>query len=722
MNHILFFLFFFNFIFSQDKEYTIENIFSSPSFKQKTLSGIQWIENGNAFSFLEMDTITKKQNVIRFEISSQKKSILFSEENLKLENDNFSIHNYFWSPDENYIVFTGTLTARSLKSGGNIFLYNVKEKKFSQITNSEEEQLNIKFSPNSNQIGFVRNNNLFVYDIQTQTEIQLTFDGEKHILNGHFDWVYEEEFSIIDGWKFSDDEKYIAYWQLDERNVPSFPIVDLIPLHQNVNEMKYPKAGDKNSIVKIGVVNLETKKNIWIDIQDATDSSQDIYIPRIKWTKRKNELSFQKLNRLQNKLELYFADVTTGKSKLILTETSSTWIEVENDNPHFVKDGFIISSEKDGFNHLYFYDMNGDLQNQITKGNFDIQSISAIDSENEIIYFTAGYPTPIEKNLFKINFDGKNFQRITNETGTHMINFSPNKKKFIDYYSNANMPTKVFFFNTNGEKIFTYEENNVLALNEYKISQKKFFQFKTTENIQLNGWMIYPHNFDESKKYPVLVYVYGGPNSQTVLDMWGREFWWHQLLAQKGYFIVSVDNRGTGFRGKNFKSITYKNLGHFESQDQIETAKYLSTLSYIDKSRIGIFGSSYGGYMVLNTLAESENIFKVGISVAPVTNWKFYDAIYTERYMQTPNLNEEGYKKSAPTEKANMIEEKLLLIHGSGDDNVHFQNSVVMIDEMIKHNAQFETMFYPNRLHGISDKKARIHLYTKMTNFLLNEL
>ncbi|MBS4029758.1 MAG: S9 family peptidase [Ignavibacteriales bacterium] len=734
MKHTILFLFFL-FLFGNQisytqqrtKEYTIEDIFSSPSFQGKSIRGMQWIENGKAYSFLETDTSTKRTNVMRYDVESGKKTVLIDGMKLKLANDTsaFNIQNYFWSKDEQQIIFTGTLVARAVKSGGNFYLYTIKSGEFIQVTNTMEEQVNIQFSPNSKMIGFVRANNIFVYDIATKTETQLTFDGAEHIINGHFDWVYEEEFSIINGWEFSPDGKYIAYWQLDENRVPEFPINDFLPTHQNVSQMRYPKAGDKNSIVKIGVVEIATKQNKWLDFGEPMDSTQDTYISRMQWTGKPNELSFQKLNRLQNKLELYFADVTTGKSKIVLTEESKTWVESENSNPHFLKNGngFLWTSERDGYNHIYFYDMNGKLIRQLTKGKWDVASVSAVDEKNELVYFTAGNPTPMEKQLFSVELDGSEPKRISESKGNHGINFSPDRKYFVDSYSDANTPTKIALRKSNGKLVRMIEENPLKAFDEYPYSQKEFFTFKTSDGVELNGWMIKPHNFDAAKKYPVFMNVYGGPGSQTVTDAWGgRDVWWYQMLAQKGYMIVSVDNRGTGFRGKDFKSITYKNLGKWEANDQVEAAKYLGTLPYVDKSRIGIWGWSYGGYMTLMALEAGQDVFKAGISVAPVTHWKFYDTIYTERFMQTPQLNPDGYKESAPSEHAEKIKSNLLLVHGTGDDNVHWQNSVTMADAMIKNNVQFQTMFYPNRMHGIGDKAARLHLYTMFTKFLMEKL
>ncbi len=708
------------------KEFTIDDIFVSGKFTPKSIRGFQWMEHGKSYSYLETDTAKKQTDIWKYEISSGKKVKIVDGSKLILSEGEkpFSIQNYFWSPDEKMLLFTGSLVARSLKTGGNIFLYDMSSGRFKQLTHSEQNQMNFKFNPDGKKIGLVRANNIFVLDIESGKEQQLTSDGAEHILNGHFDWVYEEEFSIIDGWQWSPDGSSIAYWQLDENRVPEFPIMNFLPLHEDVTRMRYPKPGDPNSIVRIGVVSLATERTTWMDIGAPFDTSQDVYIPRISWVPRVNKLMIHRLNRQQNKLDVLVADPTTGTSKTILTEVEKTWVDIKTDYVFLKKsDNFIWSSERDGYLHLYLYGFDGKLVRQLTQGSWDVDKVAGVDEQRGKVYFTASVVSPIDRSLYAVSLEGQGFKRITKQDGNHAINMSPDASVFLDTYSDANTSPSVELCKNDGARIATILGGGIDALKEYTLSEKKFFTFKTTDGVELNGWMMKPADFDPSKKYPVLMYVYGGPGSQTVTNAWDRSYFlWNQLLAQKGYIIVSVDNRGTGSRGKEFKSITYKNLGKWESNDQIEGAKYLATLPYVDGSRIGIWGWSYGGYMTLMSMCLGADIFRAGVSVAPVTHWKFYDNIYTERYMLTPKDNPEGYEQSAPLTHAKNLKGKLLEIHGTADDNVHWQNTVSMVDELIKQGKQFETAFYPGGFHGIAGGKARAQLFTKITNFILGNL
>lgn len=707
------------------KEFTVEDIFGTSKFLSKSIRGFQWIEGGKAYSYLETDTATNHVDIWKYDVATGNKVKLVSAEKLiaKEGDKPHSVQNYIWSPDEKKILFTGTLRSRGLKSGGNFYLYDLASEQFRQLTNTEQHQVNVKFSPDGTMIGFVRANNIFVMDVHSGRETQLTFDGADHVLNGHFDWVYEEEFGIIDGWQWSPDGKHIAYWQLDENRVPDFPIMDYLPLHQKVERMRYPKAGDPNSIVRIGVVSLSSRQTKWIDIGEPLDSTQDTYVPRIHWTSKANVLAIQKVNRRQNRLDLILADVTTGKSKVILTETEKTWVDVRDDLRFLKKtDAFIWSSERDGFLHLYLYDLNGKLIRQLTQGRWPVDQLLGVDEVRGIVYFSAAVTSPLERDVYAVNLNGKGFRRITRETGTNSANFAPDFLAFLHTFSDAHTPPRISLRKNDGALIRVVEEGTIEALNEYRISRKTFFTFRTSEGGELNGWMIKPHDFDPGKKYPVFMYVYGGPGSQTVRNRWdGGTFLWYQLLAQKGYIVVSVDGRGTGARGKEFESITYKNLGEWETKDQIEAARYLATLPYVDGSRIGIWGWSYGGYIALMSMLLGADVFKAGISGAPVTHWKFYDTIYTERYMLRPKENPEGYERSAPLTHAGKLKGELLLIHGTADDNVHWQNTVSMVDALIKEGKQFQTFYYPGHYHGVGGK-ARVHLYEMMTRFVLERL
>lgn len=691
------------------KEFTLEDLFTGNKFAGKAIRGFRWIEGGKAYSYLEVDTATKKSDIWRYDVASGKKSKLVSARQLVVNatDESFAIQNYVWSPNEKMILFTGTLAARSLKSGGNLFLYDLDRKSFRQLTDSREEQVNVKFSPDGLMIGYVRNSNIFVQNIQSGREIQLTTDGAEHVFNGKFDWVYEEEFSIIDGWQWSPDSKRIAYWQLDENRVPEFPIVDLAPLHNTVTRQRYPKAGDPNSIVRIGVVDLASKKTVWADIGAPPDSTQDTYVPRIQWTTSSNLLAVERLNRHQNQLDLTLVDASTGAATTVLTERDEAWLDVERDDLQFLKSGreFIWSSERDGYRHIYLFDMRGELVRQLTQGNWDIDRIYGVDEKGGRIYFSAAVISPMDREVYSVKLDGTGFRRLTKENGTNSANFSPDFSAFLHSFSDVNTPTKSILRKNDGTLIRIIEDGEIAALNDFKLSPKTFFTFKTTDGVTLNGWMIKPIDADPSKRYPVIMTVYGGPGSQTVQNSWGGTgFLWHQMMAQKGYMVVSVDNRGTGMRGRDFERVTYRNLGKWETNDQIEAARYLASLPYVDGTRIGIMGGSYGGYMTLMCMLQGADVFKAGIASSSVTSWKFYDTIYTERYMLTPEENPDGYKESAPLTHAAKLKGRLLIVHGTADDNVHLQNSTSMMTELIKHNKQFETAIFPGSKHGIRDR------------------
>jgi dipeptidyl-peptidase-4 len=703
-------------IISQKKKYTLEDMYSNPSIYGQSLRGVKWIEGGDKFSFLKSEQGLRVSSIFSYDVKTGEENLLVSATDLKLQEDEepLTIRNYEWSPDERYILFTGTLRARSVKSSGTFYLYDLNKKKFFVIAESEMEQVNTSFSPNGKKLAFVRGNNLFVTDIETKIEKQLTFDGSDVILNGHFDWVYEEEFKIIVGYDWSPDSKHIAFWRLDQSNVPVMKIAVWDSVYDRIEEMRYPKAGMNNSLVQIGVVNIDGAKTTWMDIGTETD----IYIPRIKFTNDVDLLFIQRMNRLQNKLELLSADIRSGKTKIILTENDTAWVSVFDDLYLLNNEQhFIWSSERDNFKHLYLYDYSGNLVNQITQGNWEVDNLILVDEESNELYYTSNERGTIYTDLYSIKFDGTGKRRLTSEAGNHSADFSPNGRFYIGRYSNANLPASTSIYNNEGEKIRDIFLPNTSVFDEYTLSEVEFLTFTTSDGVELNAAMMVPPDFDETKKYPVIIYNYSGPGSQTVIDIW-RPSLWNQVMTNNGYIIFMLDNRGTGGRGKDFKNIVYKNLGYWEVNDLIEGVKYLSTLPYVDSERIGIWGSSYGGYIAALAILKGADYFKAAVASALVSHWKFYDTIYTERYMQTPQLNPEGYEDSSPLNYADKLKGKLLIVHGTSDDNVHFQNTVQLVDQLIKHNKQFQTMFYPGKRHGGFGR----HFIQLMTDFFLNNL
>ena len=584
------------------------------------------------------------------------------------------------------------------------------------------KQMYADFAPAGNKVAYVIDNNLFYHDLSNNNEQQVTTDGEVNsIINGGSDWVYEEEFALVRSFEWSPDGKKIAYYRFDESEVPEFTMPYYYgELYPEQYTFKYPKVGEVNSIVSIWIYDLETGSKV------IAKTGNEEYIPRIKWIDTAN-LCVTTLNRLQNELTLLKVNAADGNSSVLFKETAEHYLDI-NDDLTFLNDGsgFIWRSEMDGYSHLYHIGMDGKVVKQITSGNWDVSEVLGFDEVNGYIYYVAGETSPMERNLYAVRVDGYKKRRISEGSGTHGIDFSKGYKYYIDVKSEINKPYYITLHNGNGKQIRVLQDNQALndKIAALDIKDAEFFSFETSEGVSLNGYMMKPANFDASKKYPVFMYVYGGPGSQTVQNSYGGfNYFWFQMLTQQGYIVVSVDNRGTGARGRDFRTVTYENLGKYETMDQIEAAKWLGKQSYVDASRIGIFGWSYGGYMTALCLTKGADVFKAGISVAPVSNWKFYDNIYTERYMGTFESNPDGFDVNSPTSYTDQIKDgSLLLVHGTGDDNVHWQNSAELINSLVRSNKQFDLMIYPDRNHGIYGGNTRYHLYKKMTDFILENL
>jgi len=580
-----------------------------------------------------------------------------------------------------------------------------------------------EFSPDGNKVAYVKENNLYYYDLNTKKETQITNDGKiNEIINGAPDWVYEEEFSFNKAYQWSPDSKNLAFIRFDESNVKEFNLTMYENLYPTWYKYKYPKAGEDNSIVNVKIFNLKSNKTLNVDIGEETD----IYIPRIKWTQDASKLSVQRLNRLQNHFEILLADASTGKTSLLYNETNKCYVEV-NDNLTFLKNKkeFILTSEKGGYNHIYLYDITGKEIRQITKGDWEVTKFLGINEETNMLYYISTEMSPTQRDMYSIKIDGTGKTKMTQKPGVNDVDFSEGFKYYVNYHSSANVPSSVVLYNIKGKQIRVLEDNADLQakIKEYKINNKEFFTFKTSEDVELNGWMIKPYNFDETKKYPVFMTVYGGPGRQTVMDDWEYTALWHQHIANLGYIVVSVDNRGTDGRGSEFRRSTYGQMGKLETMDQIEAAKYLGSLPYVDAKRIGIQGWSYGGYMSTLCITKGNEFFKTAIAVAPVTNWRYYDSIYTERYMGLPKDNADGYDENSPINFVKKLKGKYMLVHGTADDNVHFQNTVELVDALVQADKQFDLMFYPNSNHGIyTGRNTRYHLFTKMTDFIKENL
>lgn len=707
--------------FSQNdyKKITLDDIYKKNKFRQKSVQGLRSMNDGIHYTVLEGRSAIVKYS---YKSGNPVDTLL----NLNDYKDLSAIGNYAFSEDEHKIliatdihpIYRRSFTAR-------YFIFNRDKETLEPLSKKGAQKL-ATFSPDASKVGFVRNNNLFVKNLVTGEINQITHDGRhNHIINGTTDWVYEEEFAFTQGFHWSPNGDKIAFYKFDESRVKKFHMTMYRDsLYPEDYTFKYPKAGEKNSIVKIFVYDLKNETTKEMD----TGAETDQYIPRIKWTKENDKLCMIRMNRLQNKIEIMMANANTGESEVIYEETDEYYIsQIGDDYPTFLNDGahFIIYSEKSGYNHLYLYDMQGNLIQQIIEGKWEVTEFIGYDEKTERIFYASAEESPLKRSIYSIKKNGTDKREITDKDGWNSANFSSGFKYYINYHSKANVPLRVTLHKRNGELIRVLEDNDELnkKADEYGFQEKQFIKINTpSSNYDLNAYMITPPDFDKDKQYPLFMYLYGGPGSQEVTDSWGGRMAWFQMLAQRGYVVAVVDNRGTGGRGEQFKKMTYGQLGKYETIDQIEAARFFGDKRYIDAGRIGIFGWSYGGYMSSNCLFQGNETFSMAIAVAPVTNWRYYDTIYTERYMGLPQDNADGYDDNSPINHVDGLKGDYLLIHGTGDDNVHFQNSIELAEELVQADKQFEMQFYPDKNHGIYGGNTTYHLYTRMTDFIEENL
>ncbi|MGA3014047.1 MAG: DPP IV N-terminal domain-containing protein [Bacteroidales bacterium] len=702
------------------KKITLDDIFKNRKFASRGISGLNSMKDGEHYYQLKKDSI----NVYEYATGNLTQTLVTSKDLIPAgDTAPISMGNFSFSMDEKKILFsTDEEPIYRHSSKANYYFYEIAGKKLSLLSKAGKQRL-ATFSPDGTKIAFVRDNDIFMVDLITGKEKQVTKDGKiNEIINGATDWVYEEEFEFSQAFFWSPDSKNITFYRFDESKVKEYQLTYYGDLYPEQYKYKYPKAGEDNSRISIFIWNVSSGKSKQVDI----GQEQDIYIPRVKWTEDPAVLAFYRMNRHQSKLELLLAAANSGKSHIIYTEENKDYIEI-NDHWYFLKDksGFLLTSEKDGFRHIYLYAMDGKLIRQVTSGKWEVTDIAGVDEVNKRLYYVSTEVSPLERNLYSIGLDGKNKTCLTPKKGYNVPEFSSNCKYFVNRWSDINTPSVNTVDKSDGTEIRTLQDNAKLkeTLKDYGFSKAEFFTFKTNDGVELNGWMLKPPDFDPSKKYPVLFTIYGGPGSQTVMNLWGMVSSWDQLLAQNGIILVSVDNRGTGARGEEFKKCTYLELGKYETLDQIDAAKYLGSLPYIDKDRIGMWGWSFGGYMTLSCLTKGADYFKMGVAVAPVTNWKYYDNIYTERFMRTPKENPAGYEDNSPINHADELKGKLLILHGMADDNVHTQNSIDFITALVAANKQFDMQYYPNSNHGIyTGKNTTFHLYTRMTDYILKNL
>ena len=699
---------------------TIEEIYTG-AFRAKAMDELQALKNTNQYTVLNTDRSTRSQQIELFDYANlQKVATIIDTKNFKSLAD--GIDSYTFSNDERQMLIANASTPIFRHSfTADYFLFNLTTKELSKILERVQEPT---FSPDGKKIAFARENNLFVYDIASKETTQVTTDGKKNsIINGITDWVYEEEFAFVRAFDWSADSKKLAYIRFDESEVPELSMnIFQKNLYPSVETFKYPKAGEKNSSVSLFIYDVTAGASKNIDLGNYSD----FYIARMKWTNDANTLCAQVLNRHQDNLDLLFIDGNSGVARVVMNEKDTAYVDV-TDNLTFLKDNsFIWTSEKDGFNHIYLYDKNGKLKNQVTKGFWEVTSYYGYDEKTKTVYYQSTENGSTVRDIYKISLNGKNKVKLSQQVGTNTATFSPNYEYFINSYSSATTPPTYTLNNSkDGKLVKGIIDNSSLLdkLKKYNLPSKDYFELTTEKGHKLNAWMIKPKDFDASKKYPVFMYQYSGPGSQQVANDWlDTNDMWFMMLSQQGYITVCVDGRGTGFKGAAFKKVTQKELGKYEVEDQIDAAKVLGSYTYVDKSRIGIFGWSYGGFMASNCILKGADVFKMAIAVAPVTNWRFYNSIYTERYMQTPQENASGYDTNSPINFADKLKGNFLLIHGTADDNVHFQNSMQFVEALVQANKQFDWAVYPDKNHGIYGGKTRIQLFNKMTNFIKEKL
>jgi len=719
MKNKLLFLFaaFYISIVPQEK-ITLNDIAANAGLYPPASEDFRWFNKSNKLYYPDYDTISSGPALFLYDMDKNENNVLISFKELRnaAKEGGFEFRDSKVSPNDNFILFTGQLEARSTKTGGNFSIYDLNRKKFILTVNSDKEQTNIIFSPDESKIGFVRDNDLYFIDIASGKETRLTYDGSETILNGVFDWAYEEEFSVIEAWMWSPDSKSIAFWKTDQSAVQKFPITNFDSVYNTVTYQYYPKPGYPVSAVSINVIDITAGKVT----QMNTGTNSNSYIPRIKFTADPSILSIQRLNREQNKLELLFADTKTGKSTVILTEKDDHWIDVW-DHLTFLtsKKQFIWPSERDGYLHLYLYDYNGQLIQQITSGKYEIEAVKGINEKQSRLYYTSNESSPLRKDLYSVKFDGTEKNKITSETGTHDVICSFDCSYYLDIFSSLNKYPAYTLRNNKGNSLGIVMNYFSYIPVEYKFLPAETGTFTTTDSIQLNYYLVKPENYNNKVKYPLIVFNYSGPGSQSVTDSWlGRDYYFAQCFAQAGYMVFCVDNRGTGGRGKEFEHVVYKNLGKWEVSDIVEGIRFLNKQGLIDSSRVGITGISYGGYIAAMSILKKPAYFKVAAAAAPVTDWLYYDAIYTERYMGMPQFNLSAYKFSSALNYAWMLKGKLLLVHGTSDDNVHLQNTVNLARELVKADVKFDLMLYPGKKHG----GFGTHYYRLVYDYFINNL
>jgi dipeptidyl-peptidase-4 len=705
------------------KQLTLQEIWGSRTFAPAFVQGFESMSDGKHYIAMESDE--SSQMLVKYSYASgEKVGVIWSSNDYSIEGKPLGMDSYTFSSDESkLLVPTETEPLYRYSSRSHFVVIDLKTKTASYLSKDGGKQAYATFSPDGKKVAFVRDNNLFVKFLDANREVAVTTDGKwNEVINGASDWVYEEEFALKEAYFWSPDSRKLGFIRFDETRVKEFNMATYGSLYPGEYRYKYPKAGEENARVSAFVYDAESGKSVKVETGDDPET----YLPRLTWNHDGSKICVTRMNRLQNHLELLLADPSSGAVTLLLEENSKTYIDI-HDNLKFLSNGkqFLWTSELDGWNRAYLYDIGSKKPLSLSNAGVDITEVYGLDEKNAVLWYQAAWPNPMSRTVFSVKLNGKGAKSLVKAVGHQDAEFSSDFSYVLLTQSSAVKPLSFTLYSRDGKIVRVLEQNKDLQekLSAYALSTKEFIKIPNGLGDSLNAWMIKPPDFDASKKYPVFMTVYGGPGHNTVEDQWeGSSYLWYNMLAQKGYIVVSVDNRGTQYRGEAFKKSTYMQLGRYETEDQIAAAKYLGTLAYVDAARIGIQGWSYGGYMSSLCITKGADVFKMAIAVAPVTNWRYYDSIYTERFMQLPQNNAAGYDDNSPINHVSRLKGKYLLIHGTADDNVHFQNSVEMVSALVKANKQFDMFMYPDKNHGIYGGNTRLHLYGMMTEYILNNL
>lgn len=718
--HLFGLLLLLTFVSVAQKKLTVSDIFEKELFKEETIKSLNWMNDGQYYTALE------KNQILRYDVTTgQSDSVIIDGKALNLKIDDYD----FTSDESKVLLLTDKQKIYRRSFTADYYIYTFKGKELKKLS-SKGRQSYATISPDNNSVAFVRDNNLYFVKLSNMSEHQVTTDGKLgSIINGSTDWVYEEELYITKAFFWSPNSEKLAFYRFDETAVKEYNLQywDNGALYPRDYRYKYPKAGEKNSTVTIKVYNLKDNTTQTVDLGKETD----IYIPNIQWTKNSDILAIKRLNRLQNQQDIFHYSTKFKSATNILTDKSKTYIHATyTDEWIYLDNGthFLMSSEREGYKHFYIHRMDGQLEYKATSGAYNAEKLIAIDqrSKTPVLYYTSTENGSTERHVYQVDFKGKGKLQLSTKPGVNTADMSKDFKYYVSYNSSAISPKEVSLIMTKGNKLVKVLKDNAKlkeTIAEYGLTEKIMFEIEAADKKLLNAYMIRPANMDSTKKYPLLLYQYSGPGKQRIKNDWygDKHFMWHQLLAQKGIIVVGIDCRGTGGKSEEFKKMTYMKMGKMEAEDQVAAAKYLGTLPFVDQDRIGIWGWSYGGYISTLALETGPEVFKAGIAVSPFL-WKYYDTIYSERYLRRPQDNPEGYNEYSIVRNAGKLRSKYLLIHGTGDDNVHFQNAIALQNELINQGKQFQSFYYPDKDHSLTGTKTKLHLYSMMTNFLLENL